>query len=237
MRRRFYYRQLAAQAFSIVHNIINEYAIIARISSQMTNTENLAPEDIAHARVINNSLAVAALAKGALSIRVCGNSMAPVLFFNDLVTIRPATDIKVGAIVFCIPSLNGRTGYIHRVINIDGKTILTRGDHSNGFDPPISSNDVKGVLLPQDLPAVARILNTILKWLWIFLYNWPTPLCSSSRLRVRIWRKLAHFSPLLCPRKFFFRRAEISRFHIGAEREILLSLYRKCSTNLPGKRK
>lgn len=78
---------------------------------------------------------------------ITSGSMWPTLKKGDLVFIKGIQDkgeIKEGEIVV-YRNLNGFT--IHRVIKINGDTLITKGDANNVFDPAITFDKVVGRIL------------------------------------------------------------------------------------------
>lgn len=72
---------------------------------------------------------------------VLSGSMEPVLSVNDLVIIHETKDVSVGDIIVY---QSGYSLIIHRIVSMDGDTIITQGDANNTADKPISISDVKG---------------------------------------------------------------------------------------------
>lgn len=75
---------------------------------------------------------------------VLSGSMEPVLYIDDLVVIKATQDIDRGDIVIY---QSGSSLVIHRVLSIDGETVVTKGDANNTEDDPINISDVKGKLV------------------------------------------------------------------------------------------
>lgn len=74
---------------------------------------------------------------------VLTGSMEPALSANDLVFVRAADSYATGDIVIY---QNTNELVIHRIVSIDGETIVTQGDANNTPDDPISLSSVKGKL-------------------------------------------------------------------------------------------
>jgi signal peptidase len=90
---------------------------------------------------------------------VLSGSMEPTLSVNDLVLIHQTQEIEPGDVVVY---QSGNSLIIHRVISVDGETIVTQGDANNISDDPISMDVVKGKMILH-IPAVgalARLLKT-----------------------------------------------------------------------------
>jgi signal peptidase len=88
---------------------------------------------------------------------VCSGSMNPLLLVNDLVIIRESDDINVGDVV--VYEKDGDE-IIHRVINMDGDILTTKGDANTVADDPIEISAVKGKLVTL-IPAVGGAVRTI----------------------------------------------------------------------------
>ncbi len=95
---------------------------------------------------------------------VMSGSMEPELSVNDLVIIRETDEVQVGDIIVF---QSGEILVIHRVIEIDEDTIITKGDANNMADSPITKTDIKGVLAWQ-IPYAGNIVR-ILKQPWMIV--------------------------------------------------------------------
>ena len=71
---------------------------------------------------------------------VMSPSMEPVLKTNDLIFVSEDENYEVGDIVVY---QDGNMLVIHRIINIDGENVITKGDANNIADDPIKLDDVK----------------------------------------------------------------------------------------------
>ncbi len=71
-------------------------------------------------------------------------SMEPELGINDLVIIKETNDYEVGDIIVF---QNENMLIIHRIAEINGDEITTKGDANNVSDAPIELKDVKGELV------------------------------------------------------------------------------------------
>lgn len=74
---------------------------------------------------------------------VLSGSMEPALSVNDVVIVREADTYEVGDVVVY---QSGTTSLvIHRIISIDGETVVTAGDNNDGaLDGPINLAAIKG---------------------------------------------------------------------------------------------
>lgn len=75
---------------------------------------------------------------------VLSGSMESRLSVDDLVIIKATDDYTVNDIVLY---QEGESLVIHRIIEIDGDTVTTKGDANNVADEPISKSQIKGVLV------------------------------------------------------------------------------------------
>ena len=89
---------------------------------------------------------------------VLSGSMESRLSVDDLVIIKATDNYKVNDIV---RFQDGNSLVIHRIIEIDGDTVTTKGDANNVADKPIRKTQIKGVLVfdISGLGAVVQILK------------------------------------------------------------------------------
>lgn len=90
---------------------------------------------------------------------VLSGSMEPTLSVNDLVVVREADGYEIGDIVVY---QDGASLVIHKIISMDGDTVITKGDANNVADNPISISAVKGKAVAS-VPvagAAVRFLKT-----------------------------------------------------------------------------
>ncbi len=86
---------------------------------------------------------------------VLSGSMEPTLQVDDLVVIRETDTVQVGDIIV----YQSRDSLvIHRVIEIDGESIITQGDANNAPDEAIALSDVKGVMVAS-IPFVGAVVQ------------------------------------------------------------------------------
>ena len=74
---------------------------------------------------------------------VMSPSMEPVLRTNDLVIVTEQDSYELDDIIVY---QEGKMLVIHRIVNIDGDTVITKGDANNVSDDPISMEDIKAKL-------------------------------------------------------------------------------------------
>ena len=89
---------------------------------------------------------------------VLSGSMEDRLSVDDLVIIKATDNYKVNDIVLF---QDGNSLVIHRIIEIDGDTVTTKGDANNVADEPIQKSQIKGVLVYDiaGFGAVVKILK------------------------------------------------------------------------------
>jgi signal peptidase len=88
---------------------------------------------------------------------VLSGSMEPTLSTNDVLVVREAEDYNVGDIVVY------QSGYeliVHRIISVDGDTIITQGDANNVADSPIEKSAIKGIVIAH-VPAIGVLFNIL----------------------------------------------------------------------------
>jgi len=72
---------------------------------------------------------------------VLSGSMEPAISVGDLILVREEEEYFKGDIVVY---QSGTISVVHRVVFIDGQTVITRGDANNGDDEPLPVEAVKG---------------------------------------------------------------------------------------------
>ena len=75
---------------------------------------------------------------------VLTGSMSPAIEINDFVIVKKPEEIKVGDIV-SYSQEDSNMEVLHRVVEIEGETITTKGDANNANDKPIEKSQVTGV--------------------------------------------------------------------------------------------
>lgn len=88
---------------------------------------------------------------------VLSGSMEDRLSVDDLVIIKATDDYKVNDIVLY---QDGDSLVIHRIIEIDGDTVTTKGDANNVADEPINKSQIKGVLV-YDIAEIGAVVNIL----------------------------------------------------------------------------
>jgi len=86
------------------------------------------------ALLFNNVILAYGLNTDTLVVAVFSNSMTPTFFKGDMIVVQGVEDIAIGdVIIFDAPGKN--YPIIHRVYEITGDLILTKGDNNNNVDP------------------------------------------------------------------------------------------------------
>jgi signal peptidase I len=82
-----------------------------------------------------------------LRLKVTGRSMTPFLETGSYVTIArvPVAALKIGDIVFC--RCEDESFKLHRLIQMTGKMLVTKGDALRACDPPFDKSDYKGKVI------------------------------------------------------------------------------------------
>lgn len=88
---------------------------------------------------------------------VLSGSMESRLSVDDLVIIKATDNYKVDDIVLF---QDGNSLVIHRIIEIDGDTVITKGDANNVADEPIQKSQIKGVLV-YDIAGFGAVVNIL----------------------------------------------------------------------------
>lgn len=108
-----------------------------------------------NARVINNDALPMPFGLG-VSV-VYSGSMEPTFSPGDLVFVRPSDFYAVDDIVVF---QKHEKAVMHRLISINGNTVITKGDANNVEDEPISLNNIKGKVV-LTIPWVGHIFRFI----------------------------------------------------------------------------
>lgn len=88
---------------------------------------------------------------------VLSGSMESRLSVDDLVIIKATDRFEVNDIVLY---QDGNSLVIHRIIEIDGDTVITKGDANNIADDPIQKSQIKGVLV-YDISGLGAVINIL----------------------------------------------------------------------------
>lgn len=96
---------------------------------------------------------------------VLSGSMESRLSVDDLVIIKATDNYKVNDIVLF---QDGNSLVIHRIIEIDGDTVTTKGDANNTADDPINKSQIKGVLV-YDIAGLGAVINILKQPVSVFI--------------------------------------------------------------------
>ena len=96
---------------------------------------------------------------------VLSGSMESRLSVDDLVIIKATDNYKVNDIVLF---QDGNSLVIHRIIEIDGDTVTTKGDANNVADEPINKSQIKGVLV-YDIAGFGAVVNILKQPVSVFI--------------------------------------------------------------------
>ena len=88
---------------------------------------------------------------------VLSGSMEPAISIDDLIIIRASDSFEVGDVVVY---QNGRVPVVHRIVAMDGQTVITRGDANNTNDDPMDISLVKGKVIAA-IPHVGKVVRLL----------------------------------------------------------------------------
>lgn len=88
---------------------------------------------------------------------VLSGSMEPTFSTGDLIVVTEAEEYAEGDIVVF---QEGRMLVVHRIVDIDGTAITTRGDANNADDAPITAETIKG-RVRFHIPQLGHVVNAI----------------------------------------------------------------------------
>lgn len=88
---------------------------------------------------------------------VLSGSMEPELSTGDLLIIAERDSYDVDDVVVF---QDGRMAVVHRIVSIDGDSVVTRGDANNVDDAPISREQIKGIVVLA-IPYAGFVVNMI----------------------------------------------------------------------------
>lgn len=88
---------------------------------------------------------------------VLSGSMEPTLSKGDLIIVQKTDTVKPGDIVVY---QSGSSLIVHRVISVDGDTVVTQGDANNIPDEPLQRSQIKGKVRFH-IPQLGGVLNRV----------------------------------------------------------------------------
>ena len=88
---------------------------------------------------------------------VLSGSMEPTFATGDLIVVKAREDYSVDDIVVY---QNGSMLVVHRIMEIDGETVITRGDANNVDDAPIGKSTIKGGVIGH-IPYAGRLVQVL----------------------------------------------------------------------------
>ncbi len=84
------------------------------------------------------------------------------VYIKDLDESEVLSTIKVNDII--VVDVGGSMPRMHRIIEIDGNLVTTKGDHNDSADAPVTSDKVIGIVI-FSIPIIGVFFNTIYPWL------------------------------------------------------------------------
>ena len=89
---------------------------------------------------------------------VLTGSMEPTIGVNDLIVVEKTNDYKIDDIVVY---QDGNLLVVHRIVSIDGETVITSGDANGGaLDDPINISQINGEVV-NVIPFLGLVLKCI----------------------------------------------------------------------------
>ena len=90
---------------------------------------------------------------------VLSGSMEPTIMTDELIIVKAEDSYAVGDVVVF---QNGRMFVVHRIVDMDADTVITRGDANNMDDAPIEITQIKGRVIAHVpyVGALIRLLKT-----------------------------------------------------------------------------
>lgn len=86
---------------------------------------------------------------------ILSGSMEPILSIDDLIVVTESETYQENDIVVV---QDGRVLVVHRIIKMDGDTIVTKGDANSAEDDPLNISAVKGKVLFW-IPSAGRVVS------------------------------------------------------------------------------
>jgi signal peptidase I len=96
---------------------------------------------------------------------IVSGSMEPAISVDDMIVFRKQREYSVGDIVLYN---DGFVNVTHRIVEINGDQVITKGDANNAADKPFLKSAIKGKVL-WSVPGIGRLINFIITPLGLFL--------------------------------------------------------------------
>ena len=88
---------------------------------------------------------------------VLSGSMEPAIMVDELILVKADDSYDVGEVVVF---QTGKILVVHRLVAVDGETVVTRGDANNTNDQPIGIDQVKGKVIAH-IPHVGKMVRLL----------------------------------------------------------------------------
>ena len=88
---------------------------------------------------------------------VLSGSMEPAIKVDELIIVKTANSYEPGDVVVY---QNGTILVVHRIMAMDGETVITRGDANNTNDDPVELSQVKGKVIAH-IPHVGKAVRLL----------------------------------------------------------------------------
>lgn len=88
---------------------------------------------------------------------ILSGSMEPVLSIDDLIIVKKCDDYDIGDII--VYQRNYEL-IVHRIVEIDGNNVITKGDANNIYDKAIDISSIKGRVI-LTIPVVGKLIEFI----------------------------------------------------------------------------
>ena len=88
---------------------------------------------------------------------VLSGSMEPAIAVDELILVKAEDGYEVGDVVVY---QTGHMLVVHRIVDMDGETVTTRGDANNVDDGSIAMNQIKGKVIAH-IPHVGKVVRLL----------------------------------------------------------------------------
>lgn len=127
-------------------------------------------------------------AMGMKTMYVVSNSMVPTFEKGDLLVVTSDyNSLAAGDIIAYNAAWADGKHVTHRVVSINGDTIMVKGDNNKTNDPPLSKHDVYGEVVAS-VPNAGMLLNpvtivvmTVVGLILSYLADWLRPLARHAK--------------------------------------------------------